>query len=238
MAIPMINKFVRQKSKILKVIDVTSDVKEITFEQPEGEDYIPGQFVGIKINDNKDVAGYRAYSILSDKEGNLQVCVKKVKDGRGSSFLHSRKEGDVLEIIFPLGYFGYQKDLSENVVFIATGTGLVPILSLLENLPDNFNGNAKLIFGVRNEEDLFYEDRINNLTKNNPNISSVVALSQPKDTWKGESGRVTNILDKEKLEKDTQFFICGNGQMISSVREMLEEKGMKNGDVFYEDFNE
>ena len=130
---------------------------------------LPGQFVGIAIKDGKGSPWYRSYSLLADEQGNMQICVKKVPAGRGSNYLHTLKVNDQIDIIAPLGYFGFPKKLTSNLLFIATGTGIVPILSLLENLPKDFNGTARLIFGVRHEQDLFYQDRIQIITKKQPN---------------------------------------------------------------------
>ncbi len=238
MAIPTVNNFIRQKVIINSVTNVADGVKEISFQRPDGISVIPGQFVGVAINDGQAEPGFRAYSALSDVHGNMQICVKKVENGRGSTFLHTLKGGEEMDVILPLGYFSFPLKLSQHLLFIATGTGIVPILALLESLPDGFKGTATLIFGVRNEKDLFYEERIRKVTASNPNFSATITLSQPSPVWKGSVGRVTSVIEKMELEGDTQSFICGNGSMITSARAMLKAKGLKARNIFYEDFND
>ena len=237
MSTPTINDFVRIKSQIINTQIIADKVVEITLEAPKNKNYLPGQFVGIQINDGQKDLWFRSYSVLSDSKDNLQICVKKVKDGRGSSFLHTVKKGDFLNILFPLGYFGYPKDLAKSLVFIATGTGIVPILSLAENIPQKFQGKSQLFFGVRNEKDIIYANRIKKIENKVPSFTSTVTLSKPDKTWEGEKGRVTAILKKKKFDANSQFFICGNSAMIKSVRDLLKEKKVKDKNIFYEDFN-
>lgn len=238
MAIPTINNHRRQKMTVLRSLEIASGVKEILLQPSKPAPLLPGQFAGIGIDDGNGKKGYRAYSVLLEKNGNYTLCIKKVEGGRGSTFLHTLKSGDGVEVLSPLGYFGFPTKLSKNLIFIATGTGIVPILSLLENLPSDFAGSAKLIFGVRNQKDLFYRDRIVSLVSHNPRIGATVTLSQPTDGWTGTVGRVTSVLEPQEFAKDSQCFICGNGSMIKEATTLLRSKGIKKRNIFYEDFNE
>jgi CDP-4-dehydro-6-deoxyglucose reductase len=238
MAIPMINDIRRQKMSVLRTTDVADGVKEIVLQPSRPAPLLPGQFAGIGIDDGNGPKGYRAYSVLTEADGKYTLCIKKVEGGRGSTFLHSLPQGSTVEVLHPLGYFGFPQKLANDLLFIATGTGIVPILSLLENLPKNFTGSARLIFGVRSEKDLFYEDRIRQVTHSNPSVTATITLSQPAAEWTGAVGRVTAVLEHEPVKAGTQCFICGNGSMIASARAILRKKGVKARNIFYEDFNE
>ena len=50
-------------------------------------------------------------------------------------------------------------------------------------------------------------------------------ISRP-EKWKGLSGRVTEHL--EGLEQASQVYICGNGDMVKTVKEMMKPKELKN----------
>lgn len=218
---------------------LTDDVIEITFEKPANKQHVPGQFATIRIDDGNPAPCFRAYSIMENpaNKDQLQVAVKKVEGGRGSTWLQTVKEGDTLDILYPLGYFGFPDNLSENLVFVATGTGVVPILNLAENLP-NTDANVKFYFGVRNEKDLFYEERINKIKEKIPNFQATITLSQPSEKYQGNVGRVTKFIEEETFPANTQFFICGNGHMIKAVKQIAENKGVPTKNIFYEDFNE
>jgi CDP-4-dehydro-6-deoxyglucose reductase len=238
MAIPTINDFGRRKVHVLSTAVLADGVKELTFDHPKGLSFLPGQFAGVVVNDGQPSRWNRSYSLLSDAEGHPQMCVKKVEGGRGSTYLHSLNAGDTVELILPLGYFGFPEKLLNSLVFLATGTGIVPILSLLENLPPSFTGTARLIFGVRSERDLFYQDRIANLLKQDRRITSTITLSRPSQAWTGSIGRVTTVLEQSSIDPKAQYFLCGNGAMIASVREILRKKKVPSSQMFYEDFNE
>lgn len=221
--------------KILEVRDVTSDVKELTIEKPEGVEHQPGQFMTIKIcDDNKQVC-MRSYSVLytPDKK-NLQLCIKKVEGGRGSNWICEQAVGTELDILYPAGRFVLPEQLAEELVFIGTGTGLVPLLCMLESFLEGFDKKVKLIFGVRYKEDFYYLDRIEDLKKNIANFELISTVSRPDDEWKGAEGRVTDHM--ENLNADAQYFICGSGAVIKDVCEHLEEGGVPKENVFHENF--
>lgn len=238
MAVAQINDFIQRRVRVLSIREAAQGVQEIVFEKPLGGDHIPGQFVGIKVEDGKEEPGFRAYSLMDSEDGHLSIYVKKVDGGRGSTFLHSLKTDDAIEILYPLGYFGFPEKIAENLVFIATGTGIVPLLSLLEHIPEDHQGSIRLVFGVRSEEDIFCTERIEALRKKLPHLNFTLTLSRPGKTWDGASGRVTHILEKEPLPSDAQYFMCGAGQMIADVRGMLKKNGVPASQIFYEEFND
>jgi CDP-4-dehydro-6-deoxyglucose reductase len=221
--------------KILDVSDLTSNVKEFTIEKPEGSDHLPGQFMTIKICDDNPQVCMRSYSVLStpDKK-NLQLCIKAVEGGRGSNWIFQQPVGTELDIIYPAGKFVLPDELVDELVFIGTGTGLVPLLCMLESFLEGFDKNVKLIFGVRFKEDFYYLDRLEELKKRIPKFELITTVSRPDDEWKGHKGRVTGHM--ENLNVNAQYFICGSGAVIKDVCEHLEEGGVPEKNVFHENF--
>ncbi len=236
MAFPKVSDFNRYSVSIINVHAVTDDVREITFKKPEGASHVPGQFVGIMINDGQDEPGYRSYSLLEDSEGNLQIVVRLVEGGRGSTYLFAKKPGDQLDILYPLGYFGLPDDHAKKMVFIATGTGLVPLLALIESLPASEEHEITLLFGIRHIKDLFYQERLADLQKTLPNCTVCTTISQPEGDLPANTtkGRVTAHLP---LDPSAQYFMCGSGAMIADVTDTLKKNGVKGNNIFYEDFN-
>lgn len=222
------------KVKVKKIDNLTPDVIEMTIDKPEGKHFKPGQFATIKVEDGQPGVCMRSYSVLSGNDTELQLCIKKVEGGRGTGFLFSREVGDEMEMMYPLGHFGLPEKLADKLVFIGTGTGLVPLLCMLESLPVDLQSEVKLIFGVRYAKDLFYVDRIEALAQKLPNFKSVITISRPEDGWAGEKGRVTEHL--EGVDPTGQYFMCGSGAMIKEVRELLVSKGVPKENVMFENF--
>jgi len=234
-------------TEIETIKKLTKDVIEITFAVKNSELEIaikPGQFLSIKFTDKDGKQGWRAYSVLVNEGGNLQLCIKKVPNGKATGWLFELSENEKVEIMLPLGHFGFPDKLKDRIIFLATGTGLVPILALLENLSqqkfsrENFYG--KMIFGVRTENDLFYQERIElamkKLNENGINISAEFWLSRPDENWQGKSGRVTIAIEQEELCKDAQVFVCGNPAMIKDVEKIVLEKKVLAENFFKEGF--
>jgi len=223
------------KLKILSVIDLTKDVKEITFEKPEGVDFKPGQFATVRVEDGKTPPLMRSYSVMLSQDGqNLQWAIKLVENGRGSGWLFTKKVGDEMQVLFPLGFFTLPENPHDEVVFIGTGTGIVPLLCMLEALPDGYDRKVKFIFGVRFKEDMFYEDRIMALKKKLPNFEAILTVSRPDETCKLCKGRVTDHLEQPSMT--AHYFMCGNQTMITDVNSFLLGKGIAKEQVHFESF--
>lgn len=221
------------KVKILKIEDLTEDVKEFTLDNPGGG-FRAGQFATIKIADGRTPQCMRSYSVLKGAEGELQLIVKKVEGGRGTEFLFSQEEGAELEMLYPLGHFGLPEKLASKLVFIGTGTGLAPLLCMLESLPESYNGEVELLFGVRFTTDLFYLERIEKLSEKLENFKFTATVSRPQDGWDGAKGRVTDYL--REVDLTAQYIMCGTHNMVMDVKKMLEEKGVPKENVLFENF--
>jgi ferredoxin-NADP reductase len=235
MAFPKINDYSRFSAKVLKVNDIASETREIIIEKPKDLTHVPGQFIGIAINDGREDAGFRSYSMLLDKDENIQLVIKLVKGGRGSTYLFTLKEGDSVEVLYPLGYFGLPDKLENKLAMIATGTGIVPLLSLLESFPEGSNQTIELIFGVRYEVDLFYQERVEQLAKKLPNFSYKLCVSRMDADKEGvHKGRVSLFVPSEM---HTQYFLCGSGDMIKDVTTKLQKDGVVEKNIYFEDFN-
>jgi|WetSurMetagenome_2_1015567.scaffolds.fasta_scaffold05285_4 ferredoxin-NADP reductase len=221
--------------KLLAVRDLTKDVKEFDIEKPQGEAHLPGQFMTIKISDGQQSICMRSYSVMySPDKSKLQLCIKLVEGGRGSAWLFQRKAGDDLEIIYPAGRFILPENLADKLVFIGTGTGIVPLMCMMESLPEGFDKEVEFIFGVRFKEDLFYRDRIDALKKNLKNFKTILSVSRPEEGWTGSVGRVTDHL--QTPDTAAQYFICGSGPVTTDTAKLLEAKGVPKENIFHENF--
>jgi len=223
-----------QKVKIIGVKDLTGDVREFTLDNPGGE-FKPGQFATIRIEDGQMPKCMRSYSILKGDENKLQMVIKKIENGRGTTFLFDKNVGDELEFLYPLGHFGLPEKLADKLYFIGTGTGVAPLLCMLESLAEtNPDAVSTLIFGVRYAADLFYVDRVESLSQRMKNFKLIATVSRPEEDWNGKKGRVTEFLND--VDVNGQFFLCGNHEMILDTKKYLEEKGVASTNIFFENF--
>lgn len=220
----------------------TEDVIELEFETPQPFNYIAGQFVTFKIAD-KIPPCFRAYSIsvAPKKDSNtFATCLKVIPNGRGSNWLNSLKIADKLEFFGPSGKLIFNTPAEKLAIFIATGTGITPLKSLIE---DELNKGAKqklhLIFGLRYIKDIFYKEHFENLAKKHQDFTFEMTLSRPEnESWKGSKGRVTEILNKIQLNpKTTEIYICGLKDMISDVNIFLKAKSFEDSSIHIEKYD-
>ena len=111
---------------------------------------------------------------------------------------------------------------------IATGTGLAPMISMLQALPDEIP--KLLIFGGRHEHDLYYLD----LLKSFQNLQLRTCVSRPSDSYEGVTGRVTSQLTG--IHPEDEVYICGNPDMAHEVVAILHGAGHFHEKIFHEDF--
>ena len=192
-----------------------------------------GQYVNIIKDKIK-----RSYSIANkpNSSNKIEFYIKNYEGGLMSDYLFSNaKKDDLLRIEGPFGTFFYRNDpLVNNIIFLATGTGIAPINSILEQLNQNPKLCAEkkiwLFWGGRYIEDIFMKPHYDQLE-----LSYVPVLSRKNENWNGETGYVQDALMRRKINlRDSQVYACGSIDMITSARELLINNNLKANN-FYSD---
>jgi NAD(P)H-flavin reductase len=236
---------IKCNSEVIEIKNLTYDVKEISLKllDPPRVEFTAGQYISIEVTEIKDGQprlNNRPYSIVSPpEEGDvLKLCVNLVRGGPGSSYLHSLGVGDKVGFLYPMGYFTIHDEATTSLLFVATGTGIAPIKSMILHL---LRAGSKrpitLYWGLRKEEDLYYQEEFASLKEQYPFFNYVMTLSQPSADWKGMRGRVTQHLPQAiQSTENLEVYLCGNGEMIKEVRALLIEKGMVRKSIHHEKF--
>lgn len=222
-----------------KKVQLTEDVWEFDFVMPEGAmPYESGQFAMV-LFDHEGEELQRAYSISSPAHAtDFQLCVKLLPDGRGSHYLGNLQAGDAVKFKGPFGMFYLKPDNEKDLLLVATGTGIAPMKGIITDLLQKGDQRQiNLVFGVRYPQDLFYQDYFQELAAKHDNFNLLLTCSRPEGDWQGETGRVTDHLDKYDLASESlHMFICGNGEMVKSVRQQALDAGMEKGSIHVENF--
>lgn len=234
------------ETRVVAMRDLTYDIKEVTLAliDPPQMDLIAGKFVQFEAPayGNSSQPVYRAYSIASppSQRDRIQLEIRLVPEGICTTYVFTRlKVGDKVSINGPYGDF-YLREGDRDIVFIAGGSGMAPIRSMLLDMAEKgVNRKATYFFGARARRDLFLLDEMAELEKRLPNFRFVPALSSPApdDDWKGETGIITEVLDRHfDSLAEHEAYLCGSPGMIDASIKTLTRKGMPEARIFYDKF--
>ena len=216
-------------------------VKSFDFEisDPRPWVFIAGQFIMANIpRDGKIVR--KPYSIASppSQKGSLQLIITRVEGGYASNYFHAMKVGDHLPMDGPYGKFLIQEPF-QDLIFVATGTGLAPFRSQIRTLFERgVGGQIWVFFGVRYEDQILYEPEWRELEVKHKNFHFVPTISRPRPgKWNGEVGYVQNAIKKyipDAHGKDV--YICGIVPMVEDVKKVTQEMGFSESHVHFEKY--
>ena len=211
---------------------LTHDVREIelTLADRASMMFVPGQWVSFEIERTESrLPATRAYSIASsaNRTNAIELVLNRVADGAGSGYLFGLREGDATAFRGPMGTF-VLRDSPRDLLFVATGTGIAPFRSMLWSLAEASSSRAiTLVWGLRSERDVYYQDELISLRERLPRFSFITTLSQPTGGWRGTAGRVTGLVEARVASvANLEAFVCGSGGMIRDVRDVLRRKGL------------
>jgi Na+-transporting NADH:ubiquinone oxidoreductase subunit F len=234
----------RFMATVRHTVTLTYDIKEILFGMNDGEEIVqrPGQYVQIEAP-SPDGPVFRAYSISSPayvRDG-VELNVRLLPGGLGSTYLHKLTEGDKVQLTGPYGEFRLNEDQAVEIVCVGGGCGMAPMKNIIYSLYDRWpERKCWLFFGCRSTADVFYLKEFQELAAKHPNFHVVYALSDPvkaDEQWDGETGFIHLSVDKY-LESSIrrQAFLCGPPPMIEAVTRVLQEKKLRPEDIFYDKF--
>ena len=233
-----------RKMTVTKICDYTPQIRElfISCTEPKDFEFRAGQFVMLHVPTGEAKPALRAYSIAStdQQRDGFRLVFKAVEGGIASRYVWSLKEGAVLDFTGPFGRVFFKEPPTPQVVFLNTGSGVSQHFSFIEsNLKKHPELRYRLLFGVRHQSDIYYENELKRLKGVLPNFEYQYVLSRADDSWTGLRGYVQNHIDAFDYKSiDTTFYLCGNGAMIKDVKhQLLEIDGLEKHHVWAEAFD-
>lgn len=225
----------QQLTKTIKYLRFDLGGEEITFK--------PGQYVQLKAPayEGSPEEVYRAYSVSSSVNDNHAIeLLIGYTGGIATTYVHQHlKEGDEVHINGPYGDFYYHEDDGGPIIFAGAGTGMAPILSILQYMSDNkIQRKAIFFFGAKTMDDLFLVDKLKHFEETLYDFKFVPTLSREESpNWTGERGRVPSSIDKY-VEKGENYsaYLCGSPAMIDSIVEALMAKDIPEEKIYFDKF--
>ena len=198
-------------------------------------DFAPGQYgtLGLLGQEGRLVQRPMSISSSADDLSEYEFFIRLVPDGAFTTLLWERRVGDAINLKGPKGKFLLQDD-ARACLFVASGTGLAPFMSMIETL--RARGQQRdiyLLHGVSYDHDLAWRAELEELEAGDGfplHYAATVSRPQHSPGWTGLTGRVENVLaghlDTHGLTAaNTTIYLCGNPDMIASVDEMATERG-------------
>ena len=167
-----------------------------------------------------------------------------VNPGIVSSYVFSRKPGDMVTISGPYGEF-FIEDTEREMCYIGGGAGMAPLRSHIFHLFHTLRTNRKVSYwyGARNPNEVFYEDHFQKIADEFDNFSYHIAMSEPRpeDNWTGHTGFIHQVvldsyLNEHPAPEDIEYYLCGPPLMLSAVRGMLDDLGVEEDMIRFDDF--
>ncbi|MBI1971057.1 FAD-dependent oxidoreductase [Candidatus Woesearchaeota archaeon] len=231
----------RQRAIISEVIHVNAEINlyKLVADDQQDFNFLPGQFVMVILKDKEGKEIRRAYSIASSPytKGHIELCVKYYENGKLSPLLFKLKKGDHLDIDGPYGKYTLQRPLPGEMVCIAAGTGIAPIMSFIRTaVVEKALTPITLFYGFRYPHDFIYRDELLQYSRNYRNITVLPTISTKEAVdWNGHRGYVQDIAQQMlRIGKSTHAYLCGPPGMVTSAQKMLLDMGMKKEDIFKE----
>jgi len=204
---------------------LSHDVVKVVLRLPPTSDFNfhPGQYI--------DLIGHgglrRSYSIANAPvaEKQIELHIRQVSGGAMSHYwFEQAKVNDLLRLNGPLGTFFLRDVADQDLVFLATGTGIAPVKAMLEGLAQQAQQprSATVYWGGRIEGDLYWDSR-----SAGSNHRFVPVLSRAEAAWDGARGHIQQALFAQTHEwARTVVYACGSDTMIHDARRQLLEAGL------------
>ncbi len=210
----------------------------------------------LELTSELDEPAVRAYSLANHPSENdrIKLVVRiatpphdapsDTPPGKVSSYIFGLKPGDLVTVSGPFGEF-HARETDKEMIFIAGGAGMAPMRSIIRDQLLRRKTARKITFwyGARNMRELCYADEFDELARQHANFSWRVALSEPvADTpWTGHRGFIHSVVYENYLKdhpspEEAEYYLCGPPLMSAAVIQMLEDLGVEQDNILYDDF--
>jgi ferredoxin-NADP reductase len=216
-----------------EIVDGLAIVRVQALEEPFP--FAPGQYATLGLMGSEGKLIQRPMSISSPATdlSDYEFFIRLVQGGALTPLLWERTVGDPINIKGPKGKFLLQDD-RRTCVFVATGTGLAPFISMIETLrAEGKERDIVLLHGVSYDYDLAWREQLQELADSGRfPLRYAATVSRPHEcpSWTGLTGRAEAVLpglldDLGLTLENATLYLCGNPEMVSAVEALAAERG-------------
>jgi toluene monooxygenase electron transfer component len=227
---------VEHKATLQNVERLGPEIRRFTFETAGPAEFLPGQYAILHLGERLR----RSYSMCNLPGGNiLQLIAKRYEDGIGSNTLARMQPGQCITIEAPFGVCTLKRKPGRKV-FVAGGTGISPILSMVCQAADekiNFGAPVHVIYGAQTPADLAAGDILEEAVKRIANARYLPVVKEAPQDWPYATGLVTDAIAAAIPElRAAEFYVAGPPVMVNAVKTLLQRADVPIMQVCYDSF--
>lgn len=229
-------------AEIVELTQISSNVVKLQLRRTGDNKQIKlasGQFFDLEIPNTTTTRSYSPANI-SNNQGDMEFLIRILPDGKFSNYLKNEAHvGQLINVKGPSGIFGLKENGFTPRYFVAGGTGLAPILSMIRHMQAwDEPQKCVIYFGVNTEEEVFYVDELNALTAQMKNLQVKICVWKASDSWQGEKGSVVDILrrDLQGTGVKPDLYLCGPTGMVDATFAVCAQVGIAKEQVYLEKF--
>jgi len=209
----------------------------LTDDNAEPLSFLPGQYVHLTVPGTHEKRSY-SFANLSDNSDIFSFYIKVLERGVMSAYVRDRaRKGDGIAMTGPFGRF-YLRGPDRPVLMVAGGTGLAPMLSMLDRMVAT-GATAQpihLLCGANRPDELFALDQLAGYRDRGLDLTTEFAVVERAGGWDGATGHVTQLLRYALIDPAADVYLCGPPPMIDAGQGWLRDQGVDEQLVHTEKF--
>lgn len=231
----------RVSATLIAAQDLTRDMREFRFRGDAPAAFRPGQYALLSPG---GIPAARAYSMsnVENDEGEWHFIIRRVPGGAATSALFDLRPGDCVTLDGPYGRAYLRADTGRNVVCIAGGSGLSPMIGIARGLDraEMAVGCAfDFFYGGRSADDICGEALLRGLPRLGSHVRFHSIVSSGDDRWSGRTGMVHELVADLPMEAfaRTDFYLAGPPPMAEAVVALLtRDRGVPAERIHFDRF--
>jgi toluene monooxygenase electron transfer component len=235
-----IHRPVARQGRLTEVRPITHDLSEFGFEVEGPDAFLPGQYALIRLD---GVNGPRPYSMCNlPGSGEWRLQIKRVPGGAATGVLFERlRIGDPVGVDGPYGHGYLRADRPGNLLLVAGGSGLSPMISIARaaaTSPELADREIRFFYGGRQPRDLCAEPMLAALPGFGRRLTHVAATSDPSPDWTGPTGFIHDVVRARLGDRLREFevYFAGPPPMVQAMQSMLHQAGVEPDRMHFDEF--
>ena len=173
------------------------------------------------------------------EDGQLELQIKAITDNPYTrEIIEKAKNKTALSLRGPYGKVLYRDQPQRPIIFVAGGTGIVPLKAIIEQaLKSKDTRSMHLYWSARTPDDIYLYQQMQQLAKQHPNFNFTAMVQQPTTYWQGATGSIEGIITQNYDDlSDYQVYTSGPTEMVYTLFDTCVANGLKPQLIFSDTF--